>query len=83
MSTTVEGFLVERRPLPAPFVAPDDELRERLIWREAAAQAWLTPEDIAAALETGDWPEDVARLVANDRAELGAHVNILLSLVGE
>ncbi len=76
-------FAVERRPLPAPFVAPDDELRERLIWQQAAVQTWKTPEDIAAALESGEWPEDVARLVANDRDELAAHVDILLALVGE
>ena len=83
MPLTVDGFLVERRELPTPLIAPDEELRDRLIWQLAAVMAWRTPEEIAAALESGKWTDDVARLVANDRDELAAHVDMLLAAVGE
>ncbi len=81
MPATLCYFEADDRPLPAPLIPASAELRERLIWREGAVMRFLTPERIAACLESGEWPSDVVALVADERDELEAHVDGILAIV--
>jgi hypothetical protein len=65
---------------PVPLVDVSDDVRDRMVHTIAALVAWVPPEDIARALESGVWPAKVTERVAlpSEADEMHAYVDVLL-----
>lgn len=79
----MKTFTLLARPLPAPFVPPTDEVREKAAILVASIMAWAVPEDFAAAHESGVVLPAAQALLDRDPDEIAAWVDVMAATMGE